>query len=148
MTEGVKMTEDVLLVVSLLTSVAAFLLGLFNLRQLEVPLKRFAGLTAELLRVSEPWIPALRSSRVDNYLQDVLRAFANSDPFFRQALEVSNQTPEHVADVLLVLDPSLETVGKAISLPVDQARALMCSAVRCVDRYDHAVNEIRQELKV
>jgi len=139
--------NDLMLIVSLLTSLSALALSLLQRQNLEAPLKRSAGIIAEGLRLAEPWIPALKNSQIDNYIRDVLRAYANSDPFFAQSLNATNQTPEHVADVLPILDPNLKTLGKAIGLPVDRSRALMADLVHRVSDYDQAVQQIREDLE-
>ncbi len=139
--------NDLMLVVSFLASLSALILSLLRRRDLEIPLKRSAGAIAEGLRLAEPWIPALRNSQIDNYIRDVLRAYADSDPFFAQSLNATNQTPDHVADVLPILDPNLKTLGKAIGLPVDRSRALMADLVHRVSEYDQAVQQIREHLE-
>jgi hypothetical protein len=139
--------DNLILVVSVLASLSALVLSVFNLRSLERPLKRSAAIAADVLQLAEPWIPALRNSSLDNYLRDVLRAYAASDPFFTQALKAIGQDPDHVADVLPVLDPQLKTLGRAISLPVDKSRALMTSLVHRVKDYDQAVERIREDLE-
>jgi len=141
------MEDNLILVVSVLASLSALVLSVFNLRSLERPLKRSASIAADVLQLVEPWIPALRHSQVDNYIRDVLRAYAASDPFFAQSLKVTGQDPDHVADVLPVLDPQLKTLGKAIGLPVDQSRALMTNLVHRVKDYDQAVERIREDLE-
>ena len=140
-------SHDVLIVASFLASTTALILSVFNLGSLERPLKRSAQTIAEVLRYLEPVIPALQKSRVDNYIRDVLRAYAASDPFFVQALQTTDETPDHVADVLPLLDPELKTLGKAISLPVDKSRVLMTSLVHRVKEYDQVVREIQEELQ-
>jgi len=139
--------NDLMLVVSLLISLSALILSLLQRRDLEIPLKRSATVVAEGLRLAEPWIPALRNSQIDNYIRDVLRAYAESDPFFVQSLKATGEDPEHVADVLPVLDPELKTLGKAISLPVDKSRALMADVVHRVKEYDQVVQRIREDLE-
>jgi len=139
--------DDLVLVVSVLASLSALILSVFNLRSLERPLKRSAAVAADVLELAESWIPALRSSQIDNYIRDVLRAYAALDPFFAQSLQTTDQTPDHVADVLPLLDPELKTLGKAISLPVDKARVLMTSLVHRVKEYDQVVREIQEELQ-
>jgi phosphoglycerate-specific signal transduction histidine kinase len=141
------MEDNLILVVSVLASLSALVLSVFNLRSLERPLKRSAAIAADVLQLAEPWIPALRNSQIDNYLRDVLRAYAASDPFFTQALKATGQDPDHVADVLPVLDPELKTLGKAIGLPVDKSRALMTNLVHRVKDYDQAVERIREDLE-
>jgi len=141
------MEDNLILVVSVLASISALVLSVFNLRSLERPLKRSASVAADVLQLAEPWIPALRNSRIDNYIRDVLRAYAASDPFFAQALKATGEDPEHVADVLPVLDPELKTLGKAIGLPVDQSRALMTDLVHRVREYDEMVRQIREDLE-
>lgn len=142
------MTEELLLMIaSAFLSVSALALSIFNLQHLEVPLKRAAAIIAEALRLSEPLVPALRNSQIDNYIREILKSFSESDPFFRQSLEATGETAEHVADVLPLLDPSLQTLGKAISLPTDQARSLMSTVVHRVKDYDNKVQEIRADIQ-
>lgn len=138
---------DFMLAVSVVASLSALVLSVLNLRSLERPLKRSAAIAADVLQLAEPWIPALRSSRVDNYIRDVLRAYAASDPIFAHSLKATGEDPEHVADVLPLLDPELETLGKAIGLPVDKSRALMTELVHRVRDYDEMVRQIRENLK-
>jgi hypothetical protein len=136
-----------MLAVSFLASLSALVLSVLNLRSLERPLKRSASVAADVLQLAEPWIPALRNSHVDNYIRDVLRAYAASDPIFAHSLKATGKDPEHVADVLPLLDPELKSLGKAIGLPVDQSRALMTDLVHRVKEYDEMVREIRENLK-
>lgn len=132
---------------TLVISLTALVLSVFNLQHLEVPIKRAAAIIAEALRLSEPLVPFFRTSSIDNHIREALTALAKSDSFFRQSLEATGETAEHVADVLPILDPTLQTLGKAISLPTDQSRSLMSTVVHRVKDYDNMVQQIRGDLQ-
>lgn len=139
-------SELLLFVSSFVVSLAALILSVFNLQHLEVPIKRAAAIIAEALRISEPLVPILRTSTIDNHIREALVALASSDPFFKQSLDATGETAEHVADVLPILDPTLQTLGRAIVMPTDQARSLMSTVVHRVKQYDNMVNDIRGDL--
>jgi hypothetical protein len=141
------MVNDVMMIVSVLVSFSALALSVFNLRHLEPLLKRSAAIIAEMLRLAEPMSPFLRSSKIDNYIREVLRAYAASDPFFVHSLNATSQTAERVADILPLLDPELKIIGKAMSLPVDKSRALMTNVVHRVKDYHQMVQQIQGDLQ-